>query len=146
AEPDRPGKEDRPGAPGEREGAAPLLPPQQQRERGARDHVAHHGHRVAVERGERALGDRQLPAPDQCRGKRRGDTAREPGVRGHVPGHRPRIFWMIDFAMKPSIPNASTKNSTKVPRRPAFDSRASCQMMNSMNRMNAPIPKVTPNS
>src|SRR5690606_19093473 len=101
--------------------------------------VAHHGHRVAVERDERALGDRQLAAPDQHRGECRREAAREAGVRGRVPGHRPSSFWMIVFAMKPSMPKASTKNSTKVPRRPAFDSRASCQMMNSMNRMNPPM-------
>ena len=53
---------------------------------------------------------------------------------------------MIDFAMKPIIPNASTKNSTNVPKRPAFDCFARFQTMTSMYAMNAPTPNVTPNS
>ena len=45
---------------------------------------------------------------------------------------RPRILAMIDLATKPIMPNASTKNRTKVPKRPAFDCFARSKMMNSM--------------
>ena len=48
------------------------------------------------------------------------------------------------LAMKPIMPNASTKNSTKVPSLPAFDSFARSQMTNSMKKINAVSPKVIP--
>lgn len=49
---------------------------------------------------------------------------------------------MTDLAMKPTIPKASTKKSTKVPVFPAFDFQAISPMMNSMKRMKAPTPQV----
>jgi hypothetical protein len=58
----------------------------------------------------------------------------------------PISHWMTCLAMKPRMPKASTKNRMKVPKRPAFESRASFQMMNSMNAMKAPTPQVMPNS
>ena len=66
--------------------------------------------------------------------------------RGPLTLQMPSSLAMIDFATNPSIPNASTKNSTKVPKRPAFDCFARSKMMNSMYAMNAPMPNVTPNS
>src|SRR4029453_15005391 len=48
--------------------------------------------------------------------------------------------WMTDLATKPRMPNASTKKSTNVPKRPALDSRASFQMMKSINAMKPPSP------
>ena len=53
---------------------------------------------------------------------------------------------MIVLAMKPSMPNDKTKNSMSVPVLPAFYFQAISPMMNSMNSMKAPIPKVMPNS
>jgi hypothetical protein len=47
--------------------------------------------------------------------------------------------------VKPTSPKPSARNSTKVPKRPAFDSRASWKMMNTMYSMNALTPKVSPN-
>lgn len=47
---------------------------------------------------------------------------------------------MSDFTTKPSMPNARSKNNTKVPNRPAFDPRAGCQFTNGTNWMSAPIP------
>ena len=49
---------------------------------------------------------------------------------------------MIAFAMKPTMPKARTKNSTKVPVLPAFDLNAISPMMKSMKMMKAPTPQV----
>ena len=49
------------------------------------------------------------------------------------------------LATKPSRPKPSARKSTKVPKLPAFDSRASWKMMNTMYSMNALTPKVSPN-
>ena len=49
---------------------------------------------------------------------------------------------MTDLAMKPSIPKASTKKSTKVPILPAFDFQAISPMMNNMKMMKAATPQV----
>ena len=51
---------------------------------------------------------------------------------------------MTDFIANPKMPKASTKNRMKVPKRPARDSRATFQMMNSIRPMKAPRPQVIP--
>ena len=61
------------------------------------------------------------------------------GTRGDI-ARMTRVPWRSDFATKASMPNARSKNSTKVPSGLAVDSRVDYQITNSPGWMSAPSP------
>ena len=90
-------------------------------------------HTQHLRAGDRFELDSQVPHAE-----RYGGEVRPTGWRGapravEWPIQMPPMNHLITpLAAKPTKPKPSARKSTKVPKRPAFDSRASCKMMNTM--------------